>query len=76
MDRVNPDVLVAERVGKPILFSTDGIEEDMADDKVALAAADVPVFETPERAADAAAVLARYAEIQAKGADPEVVVDD
>lgn len=67
---------LAERVGKPVLFATDGIEEDMAEDKAALAAADVPVFETPERAADAAAVLARYAEIQAAGADSEVVADD
>jgi acetyltransferase len=67
---------LAERVGKPVLFATDGIEEDMAEDKAALAAADVPVFETPERAADAAAVLARYAEIRAAGADSEVVADD
>ncbi|MFC7078726.1 CoA-binding protein [Haloarcula halophila] len=67
---------LAERVGKPILFSTDGIEEDMADDLSALADAGVPVFETPERAADAAAVLARYAGMAGPAAGQEVVADD
>ena len=67
---------LAERVGKPVLFATDGIEEDMADDEAALAAAGVPVFETPERAADAAAVLARYAALRTAGTDPEVVAHD
>ncbi|MDB2238998.1 CoA-binding protein [Halorubrum ezzemoulense] len=57
---------LAERVDKPILFATDGIEEDMADDKATLTDAGVPMFETPERAGDAAAVLARYAKIQGR----------
>ncbi|WP_262177480.1 CoA-binding protein [Haloarcula laminariae] len=67
---------LAERVDKPILFATDGIEEDMADDATALADAGVPVFETPERAGDAAAVLARYAELQGHAAGTEGVADD
>jgi acetyltransferase len=67
---------LAERVDRPVLFATDGIEEDMAEDSAALADAGVPVFETPERAADAAAVLARYAAMDGPATDPEVVADD
>ncbi|MBX0325450.1 CoA-binding protein [Halomicroarcula sp. F13] len=67
---------LAERVDKPVLFATDGIEEDMAEDESALADVGVPVFETPERAADAAAVLARYARMQGSAEGTEVVADD
>ena len=52
---------LADRVDKPVLFATEGIEEDMAADRRALSAAGVPLFATPERAAEAAGVLARYA---------------
>ena len=52
---------LAGRVDKPVLFATEGIEEDMAADRRALSAAGVPLFATPERAAEAAGVLARYA---------------
>ena len=52
---------LAGRVDKPVLFATEGIEEDMAADRQALSAAGVPLFATPERAAEAAGVLARYA---------------
>ncbi|RLM53761.1 CoA-binding protein [Halobellus sp. Atlit-31R] len=56
---------LAERVGKPVLLATEGIEETMADERAALEAAGVPTFATPERAADAAGTLARYAKLQA-----------
>ncbi|WP_049987475.1 CoA-binding protein [Halobellus rufus] len=52
---------LAERVDKPVLFATEGIEEDLAGQRNALRDAGIPVFETPERAADAAGALARYA---------------
>ncbi|WP_336022892.1 CoA-binding protein [Halobellus salinisoli] len=52
---------LAERVDKPVLFATEGIEEDLAGQRDALTDVGVPVFETPERAADAAGALARYA---------------
>jgi acetyltransferase len=61
---------LAERVDKPVLFATEGVESDMADDLAALRATDVPVFGSPERGAEAAATLVRYAEIN--GADEEV----
>lgn len=67
---------LADRVDKPVLFATDGIEEEMAEDRAALSEAGVPVFGTPERAADAAAILARYAELQGTGRDPAVVAND
>ncbi|WP_227355814.1 CoA-binding protein [Haladaptatus salinisoli] len=51
---------LAERVDKPVLFATDGIEEDMADDLESLRAANIPVFTSPERGAEAAALLAEY----------------
>jgi acetyltransferase len=56
---------LAERVGKPVLFATEGIEEELDAERAELEAAGVPTFETPERAADAAGVLARYAELHA-----------
>ena len=66
------DGLAAE-VGKPVLFATGGPDATMADDLAALRSAGVPVFRSPERGADAAALLARYADL----ADPdrEVVGD-
>ncbi|WP_254280464.1 CoA-binding protein [Haloarcula marina] len=67
---------LAERVDKPVLFATDGIEEDMAEDVAALSDVGVPLFETPERAADAAAVLARYAEMHTLAGAGEVVADE
>ncbi|WP_089819238.1 CoA-binding protein [Halomicrobium zhouii] len=66
---------LAERVDKPVLFATEGIEADLAEDRAALEAAGVPVFETPERAAEAAAVLARYARSHGEGVDAEVSAD-
>ena len=66
---------LADRVGKPVLFATEGPTESMADDLAALRDAEVPVFTTPERGADAAALLARYAELDATGADEEVSAD-
>ena len=53
---------LAERVGKPVLFATEGVEADMADDLAALREAGVPVFASPERGAEAVAALVRYAE--------------
>jgi acyl-CoA synthetase (NDP forming) len=66
---------LAERVDKPVLVATEGPAESMAEDLDALRAADVPVFTSPERGADAAAALARYAELDAAGADEEVTAD-
>ncbi len=83
---------LAERVGKPVLFATEGIEETLAEEREALEAAGVPTFATPERAADAAGTLARYAQLQAgqpatdggtettpavgDAAEPEVTADE
>lgn len=66
---------LAERVGKPVLFATEGPAESMAGDLRALRDAGVPVFTSPERGADAAALLARYAELDATGGDREVTAD-
>ena len=64
---------LADEVGKPVLFATDGPPADREEQSRAVADAGVPVFETPERAADAAAALARYAEM---AADAEEVSAD
>jgi acetyltransferase len=63
---------LASRVDKPVLVATEGGAE-MADEAAALRAADVPVFTAPERGAEAAALLARMAELE-DGA--EVSADD
>lgn len=52
---------LAERVGKPVLFATEGPAASMDEDLAALRELDVPVFTSPERGADAASLLARYA---------------
>ena len=54
---------LSERVEKPVLFATEGIESDLTAERNALEAAGVPTFATPERAADAAGVLARYTQL-------------
>jgi acetyltransferase len=64
-----------ERVGKPVLFATEGIEEELATERDALEAAGIPTFETPERAADAAGVLARYAQLHAVGSPSDTATD-
>jgi len=64
---------LADRVDKPVLFATEGVEAELAAERDALEAAGVPTFETPERAADAAGVLARYARRHADGAAGEEV---
>ena len=66
---------LADRVDKPVLFATEGEPTAMADDLSTLREADVPVFTTPERGAEAAALLAqRGARLSA--AASEVVADD
>lgn len=50
---------LADRVGKPVLFATEGPEADMAEELAELRAGGVPVFASPERGAEAAAMLAR-----------------
>ncbi|SEG53668.1 Acyl-CoA synthetase (NDP forming) [Halobellus limi] len=73
---------LAERVDKPVLFATEGIEEDLADEREALKDVGVPFFETPERAAEAAGALARYAQLHGDdrvadgGSTPAGVVTD
>jgi acyl-CoA synthetase (NDP forming) len=62
---------LAERVDKPILFATEGPSELLVDDIETLRETGVPTFTSPERGADAAALLARYAELNA---DVEEVV--
>jgi acetyltransferase len=59
---------LAEAVGKPVLFASEGAGSEMAGELGALREAGVPVFTSPERGAEAAALLARYAE--ATGDDP------
>ncbi|NHN61643.1 CoA-binding protein [Halorussus rarus] len=54
---------LADRVDKPVLFATEGPAESMADDLADLRAAGVPTFTSPERGADATALLARYADL-------------
>ena len=73
---------LAERVDKPVLFATDGIEEALADQRTELKDVGVPLFETPERAADAAGALARYAQLHSDdrvgdggSVSPEAVAD-
>jgi acetyltransferase len=56
---------LADRVGKTVLFAIEGIEVELAAERDALEAAGVPTFATPERAADAAGVLAQYARLHA-----------
>jgi acetyltransferase len=63
---------LAERVGKPVLFATGGPEAEMAEARAALEDVDVPVFHSPERAADAAATLVRYAAVSDRGVSADV----
>jgi acetyltransferase len=56
---------LAARVGKPVLFVTEGPAEAMAAERRALEEAGVPVFTAPERGAAAAGLLARYASLTA-----------
>ncbi|WP_311172700.1 acetate--CoA ligase family protein [Halobellus ordinarius] len=67
---------LAERVDKPVLFATEGIEESMADERERLRDVGIPFFETPERAADAAGALARYARLHSDGATGSDPVPD
>jgi acetyltransferase len=53
---------LADRVDKPVLFVTDGPPADVAADVATLREAGVPVFDVPERGAEAAGLLARYAD--------------
>lgn len=57
---------LAQRVDKPVLFATEGIDAELESERDAIEAAGVPTFETPERVADAAGVLARYARVHAE----------
>jgi acyl-CoA synthetase (NDP forming) len=66
---------LAERVGKPVLFATEGPAESLTGDVASLRNAGVPVFTSPERGAEATAVLARYATLNADGATEEVSAD-
>lgn len=54
-----------ERVGKPVLFATEGSPSDMEGDLADLHDMDIPVFTSPERGAESAALLARYADLVA-----------
>jgi acetyltransferase len=63
---------LATRVGKPVLFATEGPPDEMADDVAALRGAGVPVFTTPERGAEAGALLARYGEMTTREVSGDV----
>jgi len=52
---------LADRVDKPVLYAGEGPVSAMENDLQALLDAGVPVFTTPERGADTAALLARSA---------------
>lgn len=67
---------LAEEVGKPVVFASAGAESLLADDRAELEGAGVPVFETPERAADALVALAEYADVRANAAPAGVVGDE
>ncbi len=69
------ETLTAE-VDVPVLFATDGPPDDFAEDVTALESLGIPVFLSPERAADAASVLARYGALRARDADREEVSAD
>ncbi|UIP01483.1 CoA-binding protein (plasmid) [Halobaculum sp. CBA1158] len=60
-----------EATGTPVLFATEGPPDAMADQVDALREAGVPVYVQPERAAEATATLARYADLREAGAVPE-----
>lgn len=66
---------LAERVEKPVLFATEGPTEPMAEDLATLRDIGVPTFTSPERGAEAAALLARYATLEAAGGSREVNAD-
>lgn len=66
---------LAERVDKPVLFATEGPAETVANELQTLRDADVPVFTSPERAADAAALLARDADDSSADEGREVNAD-
>ena len=65
---------LAERVEKPVLFATEGPTASMDEDLIALRDLDVPVFTSPERGADAAALLSRHASLTGS-VNQEVSVD-
>lgn len=58
-----------EAVGKPVVFVTDGPEEQMAPALDQLADAGIPTFRTPERGGAAAATLVRYANLHTRDCD-------
>ncbi|QLG64168.1 CoA-binding protein [Halorarum salinum] len=66
---------LAERVGKPVLFASEGPPGAMDDELAALREAGVPTFTSPERAAEATALLARYAGLGDGAAEAEVSAD-
>ncbi|WP_418279831.1 CoA-binding protein [Halorubrum sp. DTA98] len=67
---------LVDAVDKPILFATGGPPDDVADDVAALEELGVPVFHSPERAADAVSVLARYGALRENAADGSEVIAD
>jgi acetyltransferase len=59
----------------PVLFATTGPPDAMATDLDALRDAGIPVYDSPERGADAAATLARYATLS-NATESEVTTDE
>lgn len=66
---------LAEDVGKPVVFATEGPTAGMAEDLAELRNAGVPTVTSPERGAEVAALLARYATLQAGEGAAEVSAD-
>jgi acetate---CoA ligase (ADP-forming) len=66
---------LAERVEKPVLFATEGPTEPMAEDLDTLRDFGVPAFTSPERGAEAAALLASYVALDTAGGSQEVNAD-
>lgn len=64
-----------EQVGKPVLFTTEGPPDAMDDEVAALRDADIPLFTSPERGAEVAALLARRG-ARARDNIPKEVADD
>ncbi|WP_435064385.1 CoA-binding protein [Halobaculum sp. EA56] len=64
-----------ETADTPVLFVSEGPPEAMDDQVDALREAGVPVYFQPERGAEAAATLARYASLRGDGVVPEPAAD-
>ncbi|MEY7849006.1 CoA-binding protein [Natrarchaeobius sp. A-rgal3] len=66
---------LVDEIEKPIVFATDGPPAAFDEDVAALEECGVPVFLSPERAADAVSVLAEYGSLEGRDVESEVNTD-